>query len=139
MAKNKVSSQNERQKLGRQGENLAVSQLAAMGYQIIATNWRCKQGELDIVAWHGKCLTFIEVRTRRGGSKGSPEESITPDKQARLQSLVDAFLQAESLLLGLEVDKPPPCRIDVVAIEFAHNGQLLRIDVIQNAVEGASI
>lgn len=139
MAKIKVSSQNARQKLGKQGEYIAVEKLTALGYRVITTNWRCKHGELDIVAWHGKCLSFIEVRTRRGDSKGSPEESITLEKQARLQALVDAFLQAESEILGLDVDNPPPCRIDVVAIEYAAEGQLLRVDVIENAVEGSNL
>ncbi len=125
-----------RQKLGKQGENLAVSHLTDLGYRVIATNWRCRIGELDIVAWHDKCLVFIEVRTRRGNQSGSPEESVNARKQARLQTLVAAFLQAESHNLGLAADEWPPCRIDVVAVEYYVDGKLARLEVIQNAVEG---
>ena len=64
--------------LGNLGERLAAGKLTEMGYRVICTNWRCEIGELDIVAWHGDCLAFIEVRTRRGGRAGTPEESITP-------------------------------------------------------------
>lgn len=126
---------NRRQKLGAQGENLAAARLSQMGYEIIKTNWRCKFGELDMVAWHEKCLTFIEVRTRQGNRSGTPEESVNARKQLRLQTLVEAFLQAEGEALGLG-ETLPPCRIDVVAIEYRFDGQLTRLEVIQNAVEG---
>ena len=72
-----VIAQDDRQGLGRRGEELAAQQLAAQGYQILAQNWRCGTGELDLVARDGESLVLIEVRTRRGRSMGSPEESIT--------------------------------------------------------------
>ena len=127
---------NNKQKLGKQGENLAATYLGEQGYRILTTNWRCKIGEIDIVAWHDKCLVFIEVRTRRGLQHGSPEESVNARKQARLQSLVTAFLQQESAALGFNPDDAPPCRIDVVAIEYLYSGVLSRINLIQNAIEG---
>jgi putative endonuclease len=130
------SPKTARQKLGQQGERLALSHLTAKGYNVIRTNWHCKFGELDLVAWHDNCLVFIEVRTRRGNANGSPEESVDARKQARLQLLVSAFLQAESLTLGLDPDNPPACRIDVVAIEYYSTGQLARLEIIPNAVEG---
>ncbi|MEI6045868.1 MAG: YraN family protein, partial [Chloroflexota bacterium] len=89
---------------------------------------------LDIVAWHEQCLAFIEVRTRHGRTAGTPEESITPHKKQRLLNLVDAFLQAEPGLLALSGELPP-CRIDVVAVEFEATGELSRLEVIENAIQ----
>ena len=118
----------DRQGLGRRGEELAAQQLAAKGYQILARNWRCETGELDLVAREGECLVLVEVRTRRGRSMGSPEESITAAKQARLISLGEAYVQ--------ENDWRGDWRIDVVAIEMGRQGRVLRIDHYENAVTG---
>ncbi len=123
-----------RRNLGNLGERLAQNRLVELGYQIIATNWRCSIGELDIVAWHEQCLTFIEVRTRRSIVAGTPEESVTPVKQQRLLQLVEIFLQTEPNLLDKQGNLPP-CRIDLVAVEFEPNGKLRRLEIIQNAVQ----
>ena len=123
-----LSARDDRQGLGRQGEELAARQLAARGYQIVARNWRCETGELDLVAHDGECLVLIEVRTRRGRSMGSPEESITAAKQARLIVLSETYVQ-ESGWAG-------DWRIDVVAIEMDSHGRVLRVDHYENAVTG---
>ncbi|MGD8623052.1 MAG: YraN family protein [Anaerolineae bacterium] len=118
----------DRQGLGRWGEGLAARHLAAKGYEILARNWRCQTGEIDLVARDGQALAIVEVRTRRGRSLGSPEESITPAKQARLAELAEAYVLAEAW--------PGPWRIDVVAIEADARGRLLRIDHYENAITG---
>ncbi|MFN2165736.1 MAG: YraN family protein [Anaerolineae bacterium] len=123
-----MTGNNRRQRLGRLGEDLAARHLAAKGYEIMARNWRCREGELDIVAQDGECLALVEVRTRRGTAVGSPEESITPAKQERLITLADAYVQAH--------DWPGDWRIDVVAIEMDRRGNLLRIDHYENAITG---
>jgi putative endonuclease len=110
------------------GERLAARHLAAAGYQIVARNWRCPIGELDLVAWQGECLVCVEVRTRRGQALGSPEESITAAKQARLIALAEAYVQA--------TDWPGEWRIDVVAVELDRAGRVLRVDHYENAVTG---
>ena len=120
--------QDDRQGLGRRGEELAARQLEAKGYQIVARNWRCETGELDLVAREGECLVLVEVRTRRGRSMGSPEESITAAKQARLSALSEAYVQ--------ESNWPGDWRIDVVAIEMDRRGRVLRVDHYENAVTG---
>ena len=125
---NTVTTRDHRQDLGRRGEDLAASLLTAKGYDILDRNWRCETGELDLVARDGPCLTFVEVRTRRGRTMGSPEESITPAKQARLISLGDAYVQAH--------DWAGDWRIDVVAVEMDQHGRLLRVDHYENAVTG---
>ncbi len=119
---------NDRQRLGRLGEDLAARHLAARGYEIVARNWRCETGELDLVTRDGDCLAFVEVRTRRGQSAGSPEESITAAKQARLIALADAYVQAH--------DWYGDWRLDVIAIEMDRSGKLLRIDHYENAITG---
>ena len=122
-----------RKTLGNLGELLAAGKLTEMGYRIISTNWRCEIGELDIVAWHGDCLTFVEVRTRRGGRAGTPEESITPVKRQRLQNLVEAYLISHTELQDGK-GQPPPCRVDLAAVEFEPGGKLVRLDLIENII-----
>jgi putative endonuclease len=118
-----------RVRLGRRGENLAAVRLAELGYAIVGRNYRCPYGELDLIARHGDVWVFVEVRTRRGSRFGTPEESITPRKQAHLIAAAQHYLQAHALA---EV----PWRIDAVAIALAPGGRLDRIDVIENAVSG---
>ena len=116
-----------RQSLGRSGERLAAHFLSEKGYQILARNWRSAGiGEADLVVQDGNCLVIVEVRTRRGRSFGTPEESVTARKQARLVALADAYV-AEHGWTG-------PLRIDVVGIHLSADGRLLRINHIQNAV-----
>jgi putative endonuclease len=123
-----LTSHDDRRGLGRWGEDLAGRHLAARGYEILARNWRCKTGELDLVARDGDGLVFIEVRTRRGEALGTPEESVTPAKQARLIALAEAYVQAH--------DWPGNWRIDVVAVEVDRRGRLVRMEQYENAVTG---
>ncbi len=123
-----MSKRDDRRGLGRHGEELAARHLAARGYEILERNWRCGTGELDLVARDGACLAFVEVRTRRGQELGSPEESITAAKQARLINLAEAYLQ--------EHEWPGAWRIDVVAVEMDVRGRLQRLDHYENAVTG---
>ncbi len=123
-----MPKQDDRRGLGRRGEELAARHLTARGYQIVARNWRCEAGELDLVALDGDCLAFVEVRARRGGALGSPEESVTPAKQSRLIALAEAYVQAH--------DWPGQWRIDVVAVEMDGRGRVLRVDHYENAVTG---
>jgi putative endonuclease len=119
---------NGRKGLGRRGEDLAARYLSSKGYEILARNWRCEVGELDLVTSDRGCLAFVEVRTRRGKAMGSPEESITAAKQARLAMLAEAYVQAH--------DWAGDWRIDVVAVEMDGRGRLLRVDHYENAVTG---
>ena len=118
-----------RKRLGDAGEGIAARELVRRGYIVRERNWRCPEGELDMVAEQGQMLVFVEVRTRRGDRFGTPEESITPAKRAHLIAAAQAYLQTHSLL-----DRD--WRIDVVAVEMSAQGQLLRTDVIENAIEG---
>ena len=118
-----------KQSLGQRGEALAAAHLLDRGYTIVARNWRCPAGEIDIVARDGDCLVLVEVRTRRGGAYGTPEESITPRKQAKMVEVAQTYIQ-------LEGQEDAAWRIDVVAIEIGPRGEIARLNHICNAVEG---
>jgi putative endonuclease len=104
-----------RTELGRRGEDAAAAHLAAKGLQVVARNWRCRHGEIDIVASEGGTLVFCEVKTRSGLGFGSPLSAITPVKQARLRRLVGVYLADSG-------GHPGPVRIDAVGILW-HPGQ----------------
>ena len=120
-----------RKNLGQRGEDLAAAQLEKRGYVVRERNWRCPAGEMDIVAEDGDCLTFVEVRTRRGRDYGTPEESVTLAKQAKLMEVAQTYLQEHSW----EGD----WRIDLVAVEMTPEGKLLRVELIKNAVTGSGV
>lgn len=80
--------------LGRRGEQIAARHLEARGLHILDRNWRCPQGEIDLVARDGDELVFVEVKTRAGLGYGHPLESITTVKLARLRRLAAAWCEA---------------------------------------------
>lgn len=124
-----------RKTTGAHGEALAANYLRRHGYAIRETNWRCRLGELDIVAQQQQTLVFVEVRTRSSARLGSPEESVTTAKQRRLAGL------AETYLLFLESAGRPwtgPWRIDVVAVEIDRWSGMAKLNHLINAIEGAS-
>src|SRR5919201_532452 len=82
----------DRLELGRLGEALAAARLEAAGLRIVARNWRCREGEIDLVAAGPGLLVFCEVKTRRGHGYGSPAAAVTHAKQARLRRLAAAYL-----------------------------------------------
>ncbi len=99
-----------RRALGAWGERLAARYLREHGLAIVDRNWRCRYGEIDIVARDGDCLVFCEVKTRSGEGFGAPFEAVTWRKQRRLRQLA-----------GLWRDEHPeeaagPLRIDVISI-----------------------
>jgi len=116
-----------RKALGELGERWARGYLDRNGYHIRETNFRCREGEIDIVAEHEGFLVFIEVRTKTGSRFGTPEESITTAKQERLAAVAMSYLQTHD---GL----PSEWRIDVVAIEVSPKGRVVRTELIRNAV-----
>jgi putative endonuclease len=116
-----------KRKLGRRGEDIGAAYLERQGYVILERNWRCSLGELDIVAREGETLAFVEVRARRGDRLGTPEESITPAKQAKLVELAQTYLQETG-----QTDQD--WRIDVLAVEVGGRGEVKRINLIRNAV-----
>ena len=117
----------KRRDTGILGEKLAKDFLEKQGYHIWETNYRCTEGEIDIVARHEDFLVFIEVRTKKSLEFGSPEESITPAKKERMKATAFHYRQTRDNL-------PLLWRIDVVVVELNQKGKLSRIELIENAV-----
>ncbi|MBN2467191.1 MAG: YraN family protein [Deltaproteobacteria bacterium] len=112
--------------LGKAGEALGVRHLKKLKYKIVEQNYRCKFGEIDVVALDRKTVVFVEIKTRSTKEFGSPLNGVTPRKQRKLAKAAMAYLQEHQLF-----DRD--ARFDVVAVEV-DSGQE-RIDVIQNAFE----
>lgn len=117
-----------RKKLGDFGEQAAAAHLTRQGMHVLARKWRCAEGEIDLVLRDGETLVFVEVRTRRGGSPGSAEESVGLAKQARLVALAYAYCAAHAL------PEQAIWRIDVVAVELDRSGRIARLNHIPHAI-----
>lgn len=96
--------------LGRFGEDRAAEWLTDHGFRIVERNWRCARGEIDIIAWEGCTLAFIEVKTRSGVSTGHPFEAITASKVSRLRRLVAAWFEDHPEVSARAI------RIDAIAV-----------------------
>ncbi|NPU84889.1 MAG: YraN family protein [Syntrophaceae bacterium] len=112
---------------GALGEDLAAAHLKKAGYEILVRNYRCAAGEMDIIARDGDVLVFVEVKTRRSGTFGEPEESVGPAKQRRLTRISLQYLNRQ----GLQDEK---CRFDVVSVKMESSGT--RIEIFRDAFDG---
>jgi putative endonuclease len=107
------AAQGGRQQVGIRGEDLAVAELERQGMQIVARNWRCRLGEIDIVALEARpglrTLVFCEVKCRTGLGFGAPLESITHAKLRRLRQLTAQWLATEQV-------RADAIRIDAIGV-----------------------
>lgn len=126
-----------RRSLGQAGEAIALRAVEAAGLTILARNWRCPAGELDIVAQDvapdyasgalaAQWLVFVEVRTRRGDAYGSARQSILGRKEKKLREVARHYVQATNWA--------GPWRIDVVAVQMDGAGHMLAVEHIRHAV-----
>ena len=115
-----------RMELGKRGEELAIGFLKKLHYKILEKNFRCKLGEIDIIALQGKTLVFIEVKTRSSLEYGSPQTSVTPKKRNQLTKVAFFYLQ-KNRLFGRDA------RFDVVSVELDSDKE--KIELIRNAFE----
>jgi putative endonuclease len=99
----------EKDALGRRGEQLAVDYLQRSGLRVLDRNWRCAEGEIDIVAAERRALVVCEVKTRSGLAFGSPLEAISRSKRARLRRLAVAWVMAHGVLFD-------EIRVDVIGL-----------------------
>lgn len=118
-----------RKRLGDFGERVAAHHLEGKGYRILARQWRCARGELDLVAAAGEVLVFVEVKTRRGRAFGAPEQGVDARKAQKLLELAQHYLFEHDL-------DDVEWRVDLVAVELDPRGKLLRCEHIENAVWG---
>ena len=109
---------------GALGEDLAAAYLEGRGMRVIARNYRCRQGEIDLIAWEGETLCFVEVKTRTSCTVGLPREYVTAKKQEKLRSAALLYLSER----GLDC----PARFDVAEV-YLKAGRKVRINYMENA------
>lgn len=109
-----------RRALGARGERLAAQWYERNGYEVLDRNWRCREGELDLVLRRGGTVVFSEVKTRSSRAYGSPAEAVGPTKQRRIRRLALQWLGVHPMA-AVEV------RFDVVAVMGTE------IDVVESA------
>lgn len=114
-----------RSALGRNGEDRAARHLESLGYQVVERNYRCREGEIDIVTREGGDLAFVEVKSRRSDVDSAASEAVTRRKRSRIVKAALAYLSERSL--G-EVG----CRFDVAEVYFV-NGKPVTVAVIKGA------
>jgi putative endonuclease len=105
-----------RRALGQRGEDLVAAWYETTGYRILDRNWRCRDGELDLVLSHGRTVVFCEVKTRRSTRFGAPVEAVTVTKQRKLRTLALQWLAAHSHRGG-------DLRFDVASVLFPREGK----------------
>jgi putative endonuclease len=116
-----------RRQAGAAGEAAAITWLTALGMRVIARDWRCRLGQLDLVCEDGGVLVAVEVKARSGERFGLPQEAVDGRKRAKLRALLDAFRAATGR-------RDQPCRIDVVAVRLDRQLRPLHCEHIPNAV-----
>jgi len=105
-----------RRRRGQAGEDAALARYRALGYRLVARNWRCRLGEIDLLVARGSVLVVCEVKTRRGGAFGGPFEAVTAAKQCKVRSLAEAFLAATRA-------DPAEVRFDVASVTLDARGR----------------
>ena len=98
-----------RRALGAYGEQVAARHLVEAGLVLLDRNWRCPEGEIDLVLREGAVLVVCEVKTRTSHRCGTPHEAVTPDKLDRLQRLARAWMSAHEVVAD-------DVRVDLVAV-----------------------
>lgn len=102
-------------KPGEVGETLACDFLARLGYEIVARNFRCRSGEVDVVAKQGETTVFVEVKDRGSASHGEGHEAVTFGKRRRIIRAAQLFAASRGLF-------DAPLRFDVISIDRSQNG-----------------
>ncbi len=110
---------------GAAGERLAAAWLERAGCRVLARNYRCRGGEVDLIVEDRGELAFVEVRTRRVGGLVGPEESVTLRKQERLLRAAEHYLQATE-------SWERAWRVDLVAIEVESGGRVRRVEHLRS-------
>lgn len=118
---------NSRQRLGKTGEATVAKYLKKKGYSILIKNYRCKLGEIDIIAKDGLYLVFIEVKTRSGLSYGSPAAAVNMRKQGQISRAAQCYLAEQKLF-------DSPARFDVISL-LIDGTDLNQIEHINNAFD----
>lgn len=112
---------------GRAAEDAAAAHLKGMGVSVIERNWRCKTGELDLIAKEGDVLVFVEVRSRTAPSRyGTAVEAVTPRKCRQVRETAGVYMKMAGAYGS-------PVRFDVIAVTFAADGSVAELRHIPGA------
>jgi putative endonuclease len=103
-------------KLGATGEKVAAKHLRGHGYRIVARNYRCRAGEIDLIALDGDTIVFVEVKTRRQADAADPEVNVTFEKRRHLTRVSRYYLMERSA-------QDRPSRFDVVSVLMPEGGK----------------
>lgn len=131
------SARDGRKRLGGGGERLAATWLEARGYRVVARNWRCPYGEIDLIAEADapvmgasgqREIVFVEVKTRRGMAMGAPEEAITRAKRRHLIAAAQCYLAERG-------EEERAYRIDVIAVDLTTTGTLREVRHYPRCIE----
>jgi putative endonuclease len=116
-----------RKEAGQAAEDQASAYLQELGWKIVQRNWRCRSGEIDLVARDQDTLVFVEVRSRTSpGRFGTAIEAVTPRKCRQVRETAEVFLRMNGFA-------GKPVRFDVVAVTFAKDGSVEELKHIPNA------
>ncbi len=124
-----LSAGDPRRRVGAAGEAAAVAHLEAAGVRVVARDWRCRLGQLDLVCEERGVLVAVEVKARRGSRYGLPQEAVDRRKRAKLRALLEAYRLATGR-------SGQGCRIDVVAVRLDRQLHVLGCEHIRDAVQG---
>jgi len=109
-----------RRRLGQTGEEAVATWYVDHGYQVVVRNWRCREGELDLVVRRGRSYVFCEVKTRSSTAFGAPAEAVGREKQARIRQLAARWLsEGEVRAVGIRFDVASVLAGQVEVIEGA--------------------
>ncbi|MBY0206153.1 MULTISPECIES: YraN family protein [Paenibacillus] len=123
----KPSGKLTRQQKGKIGEEEACRWLVKQGYSILQRNWRCRSGEVDIIAVREDLLIFVEVRSRSSNSGfGTPQESVDQRKMQQVRSTAGVYIQMSG-------EHTRQIRFDVIAVMMNHFGKIMSINHLENA------
>jgi putative endonuclease len=126
-----TARETSRQRTGRKGEAVAYNFVRELGYAVLERNWRCRAGEIDLIALDGECLVFIEVKTRRTAIAGTAEEAVGPAKAQRILAAAEWYLAEHADLAEMI------WRVDLIAINQHVRGDAPAVVHLQNAIWSA--
>ena len=112
----------DQRRLGADGEEVTAQWYLERGYAVLARNWRCREGELDLVLARERMIVFCEVKTRSSDRYGSPFAAVGPAKQLRLRRLAARWLREEAPF------RPDSVRFDVAGVVGRH------VEVVESAL-----
>lgn len=112
---------------GKSGELMVSRYLRESGYEIISANYRCRLGEIDIIASDNQYICFVEVKTRSENFKYAPADAVTVSKRKKIIAAASLFLSVNNIKLQPRFD---------IAEVFVENNKIIKINLIKNAFDG---